>query len=1003
MAGSTIPDPLIPRLEQLRADGVDQFYADAAPHKVIVFPEVEVPRPKPILATYGLKKGFAHKHNRLEGTIPASGYYYFKSHYVSRSGTVLDEKRRIQYAPDMISSYWMWYLSKIIVSDVFGRVPSDNIQLEPSSIGSFLKGEAAVNRKIDDSALIVNLVKPGTVVYGHWLLDVFPCIWHFMRCREAREGMGPVKYMITANAPPWAIAYLEMAFAITRDDLILFDDAVDIIKIKRMVVPSLLRVSPLISPRMNGFVDHLLATVRPLSKRDDLPRRVFISRERYATEANKLLVDSEQTQAVFEEMGCTTIRPEEMSWPDQLALFSNAELVAGEFGSGVHNALFGGPEQVPVALLHMKHNWNQSAIAALRGQRLAYIAPTSQRWTGLGKGVAYGFDADMLRDALSDLLARMGQSQPEETAEDEAPIPDGPVLNDEDEATPIEAWNGKQRPLLAATAEHRPVIASDKRRPALLVVATGSYQALWQFCLESQRAYALRFGIEYVIRTQERPPYNGKWTKIVHAIFLLAAGRNVMMVDADAEITRRAPHFGTLLNAHPDRDIFYATGISGRPNSGVMLLRGGKDSAALALLRLCLDRRATSVPLEDFVTEDGENGHIIHFLKHEQFRERAQEIDPAWNSTLPQDFARAYVRHYTNRLRSSLWRGDTMRQLSRRFAPRSEDEFRSRSAAIGHQAGRAAFLADINTDPERFSRFTQTVRMLYRLRRLSPPLPARDDPEAWLLRYEFAAGLLDAATCEVVTRIMRPGMTIVDTSAAPGHIMRTALNAAGLAGRFIALDSPAAVVTLRANVGRVPRTLVAQLTGPDARTIDGICKASRIKTVDLIRIQAEGHEAKVLQGASDVIAAASGIVVIAKIDPAKTRALGLQPEQIIEAAFDLGLIARRINPDFSLAPAGLCDPELASDYLVTRATCWPNLERALLFRRTGSPTLGRETRSRLQRSPASFTEAPLATATSRFTPTADRGALIEHSTSANATENSKNKAMNTSSSSRGVC
>src|SRR4051794_33799355 len=83
MADSTSPDPFISRLEQLRADGVDQFYADAAPHKVVVFPEMHVPRPKPILATFGLKKGFAHKHNRLEGTIPASGYYYFKSHYVS--------------------------------------------------------------------------------------------------------------------------------------------------------------------------------------------------------------------------------------------------------------------------------------------------------------------------------------------------------------------------------------------------------------------------------------------------------------------------------------------------------------------------------------------------------------------------------------------------------------------------------------------------------------------------------------------------------------------------------------------------------------------------------------------------------------------------------------------------------------------------------------------------------------------------------------------------------
>src|SRR5262249_18627729 len=160
-----------------------------------------------------------------------------------------------------------------------------------------------------------------------------------------------------------------------------------------------------------------------------------------------------------------------------------------EFGSGVHNALFGGPHLIPVSLLHMKHNWNQSPIPALRDQRAAYIAPTNQRWTGLGKAGSYEFHSDMLPDAATDMLDALGRPPSSERPEDDGSAQEAPSSGDEGEAPPITAWIKKPRipGNDALSKAGRSTEATDMRRPALLAVATGGYQIRWHFCIESQR------------------------------------------------------------------------------------------------------------------------------------------------------------------------------------------------------------------------------------------------------------------------------------------------------------------------------------------------------------------------------------------------------------------------------------------------------------------------------------------------------------------------------------
>src|SRR5438876_7035256 len=58
--------------------------------------------------------------------------------------------------------------------------------------------------------------------------------------------------------------------------------------------------------------------------------------------SNRLLLNHEAVLKAVSDAGLTALMPEQLPWPEQLAMFSKARIVAGEFGSGLHNTLFSG-------------------------------------------------------------------------------------------------------------------------------------------------------------------------------------------------------------------------------------------------------------------------------------------------------------------------------------------------------------------------------------------------------------------------------------------------------------------------------------------------------------------------------------------------------------------------------------------------------------------------------------------------------------------------------------
>jgi O-antigen biosynthesis protein WbqL len=72
------------------------------------------------------------------------------------------------------------------------------------------------------------------------------------------------------------------------------------------------------------------------------------------------------------EFGFTVLQPETLAWPLQVELFKNAKVIVGEFGSGMHNAIFAG-EGAHVGCIGL-NNLTQTYIGALRRHQNLYLS-----------------------------------------------------------------------------------------------------------------------------------------------------------------------------------------------------------------------------------------------------------------------------------------------------------------------------------------------------------------------------------------------------------------------------------------------------------------------------------------------------------------------------------------------------------------------------------------------------------------------------------------------------
>jgi hypothetical protein len=129
--------------------------------------------------------------------------------------------------------------------------------------------------------------------------------------------------------------------------------------------------------RTRGFdwIARLSASTIP-SRSPRTDRRIFVSRE---TTRHRRLINEHAVQEFASAEGFDVVRPEELSFLDQLELFGQCQMVLGVFGAGLTNAAFMRPGTAlleiapPKSSMATAHNAIFSTVSGLKGLRYGLV------------------------------------------------------------------------------------------------------------------------------------------------------------------------------------------------------------------------------------------------------------------------------------------------------------------------------------------------------------------------------------------------------------------------------------------------------------------------------------------------------------------------------------------------------------------------------------------------------------------------------------------------------
>ena len=164
----------------------------------------------------------------------------------------------------------------------------------------------------------------------------------------------------------WAKESLVELFGLEPGQLIEFSPRGDeFLSAPTIVIPTMIHWDHHFHPVAAEFYANFLraAIGNPLAQ-TAVPSLMFLTRGKLSSA--RALENNDAVEQLFQEEGFTLVSPESLGWRDQIALFQNAKIVAGEHGSAMKNMLFapGGAVQLVINRL----NPNQVTIAAMKQQ-----------------------------------------------------------------------------------------------------------------------------------------------------------------------------------------------------------------------------------------------------------------------------------------------------------------------------------------------------------------------------------------------------------------------------------------------------------------------------------------------------------------------------------------------------------------------------------------------------------------------------------------------------------
>lgn len=235
-------------------------------------------------------------------------------------------------------------------------------------------------------------------VWGHWLTEMFPKLYLVRALMEAGV-VAPL--LLPASAPAYMARIASQV--VPGIEIVTYDPRREAVEIGAALLPHMLHKDYFFHDVLRQGLERE-ASAQPAGGFD----KVFVSRAGLrAPGVFREMTNAAEIEAIAADLGLTVLRPETLPWEEQAAIFSRARVVAGEFGSGLHNALLS-PEGCQVVSL----NWLvevQSRIGHFRRHDVGYILPADGRarlHTITPQTQPFTIDPDAFRTKLSLAIER---------------------------------------------------------------------------------------------------------------------------------------------------------------------------------------------------------------------------------------------------------------------------------------------------------------------------------------------------------------------------------------------------------------------------------------------------------------------------------------------------------------------------------------------------------------------------------------------------------------------
>ena len=249
---------------------------------------------------------------------------------------------------------------------------SSNLNHGSDFVESYLSQQKAVNRKIPVRRIrgqAACIHGPGHWTYGHWLVDFMP---RLSLLTWAGYDLRRLKFVLPYTVPPFVIDMLSLT-GISVSQLIPYDPDNEQVEFDELVIPTYLRTGNRLHSHFMRATQEWLSRFVPERHEHRPSRRLFISRAQYPSERS--CENRDQIEYLAQAAGFEIICPETFRLERQITLFREARQVIGEYGSGLHNSIFGGQSLHCLALRGTSHflGFIQSDLAHAMGQSTSYV------------------------------------------------------------------------------------------------------------------------------------------------------------------------------------------------------------------------------------------------------------------------------------------------------------------------------------------------------------------------------------------------------------------------------------------------------------------------------------------------------------------------------------------------------------------------------------------------------------------------------------------------------